>query len=65
MKEYKKNQNERDEVFEKRKQDAITNSIIKEEDETTVELEKGIEKVFTDTDAWTKKKEQENMEKVD
>lgn len=68
MKEYKKNQNERDEVFEKRKQEAITNSIIKEEnktDDTTVELEKGIEKVFTDTDAWTKKKEQENMEKVD
>ena len=65
MKEYKKNQNERDEVFEKRKQDAITNSIIKEEDETTAELEEGIEKVFTDTDAWTQKKNEETMQKVD
>tara|TARA_B100001142_G_scaffold320041_1_gene364400 strand:+ start:1446 stop:2189 length:744 start_codon:yes stop_codon:yes gene_type:complete len=67
MKEYKKNQNERDEVFEKRKQDAITNSIIKEEDETddtTIELEKGIEKVFTETDAWSQKKEEE-MKKID
>mgnify|MGYP006080645445 CR=1 FL=1 len=74
MKEYKKNQNDKDEIFEKRKQDAITNSIIKEEveledfeleDETTAKLEKGIEKVFTDTDAWSKKKERENIEKVD
>jgi len=68
MKEYKKNQNDRDEIFEARKQNAITKSIITEEntsdlDETT-ELEKGIEKVFTETDAWSQKKETE-MKKID
>lgn len=64
MKEYKKNQESRDEIFEKRKQDSI--NVIKEEPEEpeqdnddTIELEKGIEKVFTETDAWTQRKEEE------
>ena len=68
MKEYKKNQNDRDEVFEKRKQDSIINSSITEEDETTnvdtTEIENGIENVFTETDPWTQKKNNEKMEEV-
>ena len=68
MKEYKKNQNDRDEIFEKRKQDAIINNTITEEDETTnddiTEIENGIGNVFTETDPWTQKKNEEKMKEV-
>jgi len=69
MKEYKKNQENRDEVFEKRKETAIIKNTILEENNENIEnnennenldndinkLENNINKIFTDQDAWSQK----------
>ena len=64
MKEYKKNQESKDEIFEKRKLDSILTSSkldkVKEDDETITELENKmteIDKVFTEKDPWTQKQD--------
>ena len=59
MKEYKKNQEERDEVFEKRKIDSISrNNVIHEEeevDEEEIKLSDITKNVFIDEDPWLQK----------
>ena len=62
MKEYKKNIDARDEVFEKRKIDSINKSTpqITEEEEVVEELSKevsNLDAVFTEKDAWSQKQE--------
>jgi len=63
MKEYKKNQESKDEIFEKRKLDTINSSKleeVKEDDENVNEVENKmseLDKVFTEKDPWTQKQE--------
>jgi len=64
MKEYKKNQESKDEIFEQRKLDSILTSSkldeVKEDDESITELENKmteIDKVFTEKDPWTQKQD--------
>lgn len=63
MKEYKKNQESKDEIFEKRKLDSINSSKleeVKEHDENVNEVENKmseLDTVFTEKDPWTQKQE--------
>lgn len=63
MKEYKKNQESKDEIFEKRKLDSINSSKleeVKEDDENVNEVENKmseLDTVFTEKDPWTQKQE--------
>lgn len=57
MKEYKKNMESKDDVFEKRKQEAIANAKVNKDKNSTVET---IAESLEETDPWTSRKEQEN-----
>lgn len=63
MKEYKKNQESKDDIFEKRKLDSINSNKLEEvieDDENVTEVENKmseLDKVFTEKDPWTQKQE--------
>ena len=59
MKEYKKNQESKDEIFEKRREDNIKTKL-DDVEESTVEVEtkmSELDTVFTEKDPWTQKQE--------
>jgi hypothetical protein len=64
MKEYKKNQESKDEVFEKRRNDSVNSGKLEnvDEEEEVKEVEtkmSELDSVFSEKDAWTQKQEEQ------